>query len=243
MLFSSSCLLGSILAGASLVFAGSENAVVTLRAKAVINPKELFIIPGNAAIQSFINDFGFTADFIEKYRQEAIEFFNQEKFDIGLKLDSIQSDPLNKTYVNVGGDQKWLFAPFVFRRDLNYHISSHSVNPNCVGSNVTVAGFTASRVVPAEFTVGKFGTVPAGSSILLGKILYHGTDNSAADGKKCDRVIVDVKNKHPSIKTSLNVFIEQNDIIHPEFGSGTTHTLSSKNPETGEVEIWTYHQF
>ena len=208
----------------------------------MINPKDRFFIPGDAAIHSFINDFGFTTDVIGKYRQEAIEFFNQEKFDIGLKLDSLQSDPLNKTYMNVGRDQKWLFAPFVFRSELNYHISSHSVNPNCVGSNITIAGFTASNMAPSDFKLGKFGTMPAGSSVLLGKLLYHGTDN-APDGKKCERVIVDVRNRHPTIKNNLNMFIEQNDIIHPEYGTGTTHTVSTKNLETGEAEIWTYHQF
>lgn len=208
--------------------ASAEGTIVTLTAKAILEPNQPFSAVGQCAVDALVQDYKLSPAQVRALQQEAASYFNS-KFDLNIR-PSLTSDLAKPQLFGA-----FVFVPFVFIPELNYRIAAHP-NPSCISTNVTAGGFLATNLVPV-FVKG-YGLLPAQTTVIYGRYVWHGS----ADGD-CPRVIVTANSAFPIAMNALGHRAEEYDATHPSFGNGTSHVTAIQDKATGRFEIWTSLQF
>lgn len=211
----------------SSCLAYSQETIVTLSAKATI-PDGQIALPGTIALNALLEEFKYTeAELIEMKKEAAAYFTNRFKIPIAPgNLSDLAS-------IQFQGD--WVFSPFVFKPQLNYHIAAHP-NPACLNTNVTASGFSITS--KAATTTKLYGALPASTTFIYGRYLWHGDES-----KGCPRQIVTALSALPIVMNSLGYRAEEYDVTHEKYGSGMSHIAAIFDKPTGRFEIWTTLQF
>ena len=212
-----------------LTTVSGESTVVVLSANRILEKDEPFFHLEDKAVNTLIENYKYSREALVEMRQDAVKYFNSQ-FTLNIKVD--RSTKL-KDKVFSGSLHQWVFTPFVFKPELNYHIVSHP-NPACIGTNVLASGFLITNLVPTS--LAEFGWLPMSSTVIYGEYLWEGGDG-------CERAIVPATSALPIVMNRLGYRAEEYFTTHPKYGKGLSHVTAINDKRTGRFEIWTTMSF